>query len=222
MKNSTKQILMNLGILGVAGVMIGPFGILSSVELAVVGIGALVGTALAGNIMFTSMEDTKIKEIPVKDKSIITEEDFNKLNTADDYANMLTNLYKYTADAEKIYNDWQAFQKKKLTLDTLTVDNGSYDFVTADVESTIVSNMKSFIKRMAIIQSENNSELLKSHYKYLSNLASNVHNIVADYTRLLVEVSQLKDGQFDSDEKQVESLNNLIESIKYYRDTSQK
>lgn len=217
---------MNVGIVCAAGIALGPLGILSSPILAVTGICTLAGTAIAGNMFFiksAELPDIKVKSIEMGNDCTITEQVFNSLTTPDDFVRVLEQIsradkYKaFTGNCISILNHWDTFQKKKTTLDTLTVNNGSYDTVTADVESAIVGNMKALIKRVIIIQSENDIGMMEKHYSYIRELDSNVKNILQAYTELLIEVSQLEDGQFDSSNSNVESLNNLINSINSYR-----
>ena len=226
MKNTTKQILLNVGIVCAAGIALGPLGILSSPILAITGICTLAGTAIAGNMFFiksAELPDIKVKTIEMGNDCTITEQVFNSLSTPDDFVKVLEQISRvdkyraFTGNCISILSNWETFQKKKTTLDTLTVNNGSYDTVTADVESAIVGNMKALIKRVIIIQSENDMGMMEKHYSYIRELDSNVRNILQAYTKLLIEVSQLEDGQFDSSNSDVESLNNLINSINSYR-----
>ena len=188
MKDTAKQILFNAGVLAVAGVAFGPVGLFSTPILG------LLGVVTLGSVQL-----------------------FNSLTTADDYISVMQALADDYKEAADILKNWDAFQKKKATLDTLTVNDGAYDHVTADVENSIISNMKAFIKRVAIIQSESNPAYMVTHKNYLAQIKGNVDNLMAKYTHLLIEVSKLEDGQFDSADKNVESLNQLIESISSYR-----
>ena len=216
MKDTAKQILFNAGVLAVAGVAFGPVGLFSTPILGLLGVVTLGSVAVAGNTYFVL--SSKNENTPaLMDKHKITEQLFNSLTTADDYISVMQALADDYKEAADILKNWDAFQKKKATLDTLTVNDGAYDHVTADVENSIISNMKAFIKRVAIIQSESNPAYMVTHKNYLAQIKGNVDNLMAKYTHLLIEVSKLEDGQFDSADKNVESLNQLIESISSYR-----
>ena len=222
MNNNVKQIIMNVGIAGAAGVALGPLGLLSSPILAIAGLTALAGTAVAGNVYFIKQAEDK-ESTNNKYSAFITEESFNKLKTPEDFAGTIAEIsnlpssIRYSGVAHKIKDDWETFNNKKKTLDTLTVNNGSYDTATADAEYAIVSNMKAFIKRVAILQTETDDKLCGEHIGFLIKTAENVHKIIVEYTNLLIEVSKLDDGQFDNAEERVKSLNRVISSINSYR-----
>ncbi len=226
MNNNVKQIIMNVGIAGAAGVALGPLGLLSSPILAIAGLAALAGTAVAGNVYFIKQaedEESNNNKSNSKYSAFITEESFNKLKTPEDFAGTIAEISrlpssnKYPDVAYKIKADWETFNNKKKTLDTLIVNNGSYDTATADAEYAIVSNMKAFIKRVAILQTETDDKLRGEHIGFLIKTAENVHKIIIEYTNLLIEVSKLDDGQFDNAEERVKSLNKVISSINSYR-----
>ena len=214
MKKYLGQIIFNLVMAGIAAYVFGKSPIADSLFLSIGAIILMMAVLCGGNYIFVQTDGKKITQ-----KSyIITENTFEKLETPQDYLDVMKEISDYDicrTEANKILEQWETFRKKSETLNTICSGGGVYDVVNHDVEEVMLKNMMLFIKRTAIIQSASKNEKISLHMAYLNAIIERNNRILNDYTKLLVEVSQMTDG--DSENTGLESLEMLIDSIKNCR-----
>ena len=220
MKKYLGQIIFNL-VIAAAAFIIFKNDFISDSVLSIGFIILIMAVITAGNGLFVQL-DSSGKNTAQKPYTI-TEDTFEKLETPQDYTDVMKKLTDYnvcSSYASKMLEQWETFRKKSETLDTLCSGGGVYDVVSKDVEEVMLRNMKLFMKRTAIIQSAARTERIDMHKSYLYELTEKNNKILNDYTRLLVEVSQMTEKGSDSSD--VESLEMLINSIKNYRQDIEK
>ncbi|MBR1591571.1 MAG: hypothetical protein IJ666_00960 [Ruminococcus sp.] len=216
MKKYLGQIIFNLIMAAAALVIFSNKSVSDSFFLFIGFIILLMAVLSAGNYFFIQT-DSREK------KAVITEETFRQLETPQDYINVMKKLADCnicSAEANKIIGQWEIFLKKSETLNTISSGGGVYDVVNQDVENFMLKNMKLFMKRTAIMQSASDSEEIKLHKAYLHEITESGEKILDDYTRLLVEASQITEN--GSGNSGVESLEMLIGSMKNYRNSLEK
>ncbi|MCQ2490736.1 MAG: hypothetical protein MJ079_04005 [Ruminococcus sp.] len=215
LKKYIGQILFNC-ITAAAGVLLfTSTGILANPVAGVAAIVALMALLCGGNYFFVKLAGEGKKAF--QPGYMITEQTFDALNEPEDYIEVikdLKNYYPCRQEAAKMLQQWELFKKKSETLDAISYQGGVYEVVNQDVESVMLNNMVLFMKRAAIMQSANRSEMTM-HLNYIRSLTAGNDKILGDYTNLLIEASQLT-GE-DSGKAEIKSLNLLIESIRDYR-----
>ena len=149
---------------------------------------------------------------------VIDENTFEALKEPNDYIDVMKDLKDYPLcrqEAARMIEQWELFQKKSETLDTISSSGGVYELVNQDIQSVMLNNMTMFMKRTAIMQSSSRNEEITTHKGYLRMLTERNDKILKDYTNLLVEVSQMTDNERSSTEKT--SLKLIIDSIHEYK-----
>ena len=215
MKKYLGQIIFNL-VMAAAAFIIFSNKFISGSFLSIGFIILLMAVLSAGNYLFISTDSSK-------KNPMITEDTFEQLETPQDYINVMKILTEYSAcknDANKMLEQWETFTKKSETLSTIASGSGIYDVVNKDVEDVMLKNMLLFMKRTAIIQSASRNEKISLHKAYLHELTERNNKILNDYTKLLVEVSQITEN--GSENTNVESLEMLIDSIRNCRKDIEK
>ncbi len=216
LKKYLGQIIFNL-IVAISGVLLfSCTGILDSAFLSVLAIICIVAVMTWGNYYFIKAYDLGRKAF--QKAYIIDEHTFESLNEPKDYIEVIKDLKDYPLcrqEASKILEQWELFQKKSVALDTISSSGGVYDLVNQDIQSVMINNMLLFIKRTAIIQSTSRNDEIGMHRNYLRMLTGRNEKILADYTNLLIEVSQMTDSERMNTE--IKSLSLIIDSIREYK-----
>ena len=163
MKKYLGQIIFNL-IIAAATFIIFTNDFISGSVLSIGFIVLIMAVITAGNYFFIQLDSSG------KNNSMqpyfITEDTFEHLETPQDYLNIMKTLTDYNVCspyAYKMIEQWESFQKKSKTLDTLCSGGGVYDVVNHDVEEVMLRNMLLFMKRTAIIQSASRNEKINLH-----------------------------------------------------------
>lgn len=216
LKKYLGQIIFNLIIAGFGVLLFGGTGILDSAGLSIIAIILIVALLSAGNYYF--VKAAALGKKAFQRSYVIDEHTFEALNEPEDYINVMKDLKDYPLcrqEASRIIEQWELFQKKSETLDTISSSGGVYELVNQDIQTVMLNNMTMFMKRTAIMQSSSRYEELSTHKSYLKMLTERNDKILKDYTNLLVEVSQMTDNERNSTE--IRSLKLIIDSIHEYK-----
>lgn len=216
LKKYLGQIIFNLIIAGFGVLLFGGTGILDSAGLSIIAIILIVALLSAGNYYF--VKTAALGKKAFQRSYVIDEHTFEALNEPEDYINVMKDLKDYPLcrqEASRIIEQWELFQKKSETLDTISSSGGVYELVNQDIQTVMLNNMTMFMKRTAIMQSSSRYEELSTHKSYLKMLTERNDKILKDYTNLLVEVSQMTDNERNSTE--IRSLKLIIDSIHEYK-----
>jgi len=216
LKNYIGQIVFNLIIATAAVLLFSCTGILDSAALSIIAIILIVALLSVGNYFFVKYASLGKKAF--QKAYVIDEQTFESLNEPEDYLNVMKDLRDYPLcrqEATRLIEQWELFQKKSATLDTISSGGGVYELVDQDIQNVMLNNMTLFIKRAAIMQSASRNEEIGMHKGYLRMLTQRNDTILRDYTNLLVEVSQMTDSEKQNSE--IKSLSLIIESIREYK-----
>ncbi|MCR4794046.1 MAG: hypothetical protein K5898_02540 [Ruminococcus sp.] len=216
MKKYLGQIIFNVIVAVIAVLLFGCTDLLDNAVLSIIAIIATVALLSWGNYYFIKAASLGRKAF--QRAYIIDEHTFESLNQPEDYIAVMKDLKDYAPcrqDASKLVEQWEVFQKKSATLETISGGAGVYELVNQDIQSVMLSNMLLFMKRTAIIQSASRNGELNIHKDYLRMLTRRNEKILNDYTNLLIEVSQLTDSERKNTE--IKSLSLIIESIHDYK-----
>ena len=216
LKKYLGQIIFNVIVAAISVLLFGCTDLLDSAILSIIAIIATVALLSWGNYFFIKAASLGRKAF--QRAYIIDEHTFESLNQPEDYIEVMKDLKDYAPcrqEASRLIEQWEAFQKKSVTLNAISDGAGVYELVNQDIQSVMLSNMMLFMKRTAIIQSASRSGELNMHKDYLRMLTGRNEKILNDYTNLLIEVSQLTDSERKSTE--IKSLSLIIESIHDYK-----
>ena len=212
MKKYFGQIVFNVTVAIMSVLLFGCTDLLDSAVLSILAIIATVALLSWGNYYFIKIASLGRKAF--QRAYILDEHTFESLNQPEDYLQVMKDLKDYAPcrqEAARLIDQWEAFQKKSVTLNTISDGAGVYELVNQDIQSVMLSNMLLFMKRTAIIQSASHNGELNMHKDYLRMLTGRNEKILNDYTNLLIEVSQLTDSERKNTE--IKSLSLIIESI---------
>ena len=216
MKNNLGQIIFN-AITALAGVIIiGATGMINYPAAAILFIILLMFILSAGNYYFIKLANSGKKAF--QPSYVLTEQTFDSLNEPKDYLDVMKDLKDYPPcrlEAIRMLDQWNNFQKKSETLNTISSSGGVYELANQDIESVMLNNMVLFLKRAAIMQSSSQNSEINMHKAYLGELIRRNDKILKDYTDLLIEASQLTGDDVNGAE--IKSLNTIIDSIREYR-----
>lgn len=213
------QIMFNCAAAAAGAVIFTSTAIIESAPSAVLGIAVLIAVMCAVNYMFI-IAAGKGRMTYRRDR-IITAQTFDSLNQPESYIRImkeLRNYYPCRQEADRMVRQWELFRKKSATLKTISCAGGVYEVIDQDVGSVMLNNMELFMKRAAIMQSSDGTEL-QMHRNYLKTLTARNDKILGEYTNLLIEASQLT-GE-NSDKAEIRSLKLLIESIRDFRNETE-
>ncbi|SEH38480.1 hypothetical protein SAMN02910265_00239 [Ruminococcus flavefaciens] len=216
MKKYFGQIVFNVTVAIMSVLLFGCTDLLDSAVLSILAIIATVALLSWGNYYFIKIASLGRKAF--QRAYILDEHTFESLNQPEDYLQVMKDLKDYAPcrqEAARLIDQWEAFQKKSVTLNTISDGAGVYELVNQDIQSVMLSNMLLFMKRTAIIQSASHNGELNMHKDYLRMLTGRNEKILNDYTNLLIEVSQLTDSERKNTE--IKSLSLIIESIHDYK-----
>ena len=216
MKKYFGQIVFNVTVAIMSVLLFGCTNLLDSAVLSILAIIATVALLSWGNYYFIKIASLGRKAF--QRAYILDEHTFESLNQPEDYLQVMKDLKDYAPcrqEAARLIDQWEAFQKKSVTLNTISDGAGVYELVNQDIQSVMLSNMLLFMKRTAIIQSASHNGELNMHKDYLRMLTGRNEKILNDYTNLLIEVSQLTDSERKNTE--IKSLSLIIESIHDYK-----
>ena len=212
MKKYSGQIIFNVIVAAISVLLFGCTDLLDSAILSIIAIITTVALLSWGNYYFIKAASLGRKAF--QRAYIIDEHTFESLNQPE----VMKDLKDYAPcrqEASKLIEQWEAFQKKSVTLNAISDGAGVYELVNQDIQSVMLSNMMLFMKRTAIIQSASHNGELNMHKDYLRMLTGRNEKILNDYTNLLIEVSQLTDSERKNTE--IKSLSLIIESIHDYK-----
>lgn len=216
LKKYLGQIIFNVCVAAISVLLFGCTDLLDSAILSIIVIIAMVALLSWGNYFFIRAASLGRKAF--QRAYIIDEHTFESLNQPEDYIEVMKDLKDYAPcrqEASRLIEQWEAFQKKSVTLNAISDGAGVYELVNQDIQSVMLSNMMLFMKRTAIIQSASRNGELNMHKDYLRMLTGRNEKILNDYTNLLIEVSQMTDSERKNTE--IKSLRLIIESIHDYK-----
>ena len=153
--------------------------------------------------------------------------DLDKLKNANDYKDALeSKLIKnspFFNEVKQALSQLDSITRKKSVLNELLEQNNQEHFTALtdlgnQATNFLFNNIRKILNRIAIFDADMGNSLEKEHKEYIQKLLNSNENILAEFNKLLTEVSQMDNTSSDNTLSQI--LSDMTNSLKSLRGES--